>query len=319
MNRVNICFLTDKEYCLQTGVALTSLKNNKKPNSVYDVFVLCSNMLSQDIEKIKTLESKNFSIHIINLAENSEFEKYDIANIPASITAIYKFSIPNILPHLDKVIYLDGDTIIKEDLTELYNYDLGDNYLGAVKDTGGLSRTFYRLCAEKVFYFNSGVLLMNLKTMRENNIPDKLIEYRKHGYNDFMDQDSLNYILRNRVRELPFRYNTQLAFISANLNIDKVRSFYGLSVVETQNVATIVNSANIIHFSGKRKPWKHIDGPEHETWIQYFNNSPFKHIKLKRNYYIKPKVTLLDSIRQKMKNLRRYTFIKTLQNNNNIV
>lgn len=310
MNKVNVCFIADDNYIMQTSVAITSILMNKDKKSKYEVYILCSNISSDNIKKLKKLNTANFKINIIKLRANKELAQYRIKDIPATPAAIYKFSIPNILPDLDKVIYLDGDTIVKKDLYELYKKDIHNAYVGVVKEAGGLAKTLYRLCTTKnVFYFNSGVMLMNLKLMRSQDISEKLIDYRKNGYNELMDQDALNAILKNHTAELPFAYNTQLMFAYIQDNLEKLKKYYKFNN-RIQNTKNILDDAIIIHYSGKKKPWKNYDGYEHDLWEYYYYNSPFRTIMLKRCKYETPKNSIHDFINRQKKNLRRYKFMK---------
>ena len=91
----------------------------------------------------------------------------------ATPSALLKFKISEILANYDKIIYLDGDILVQKDLTELYNIDIDGYYVAAVDDTGKIyhKKDVY---AKYPNYFNSGVMLLNLKKCREDNISSKL-------------------------------------------------------------------------------------------------------------------------------------------------
>ncbi len=312
MKNVDICFLTDEGYAMQTCIALTSILKNKKNNIKYNIYILCNKVSNDSLEKIKSLDKVNFNINIIELKNNDEYIKYDIKDIPASPTAIYKFNIPQILNKLDKVLYLDGDIIVNEDLSELFNYDIGDNYLGAVKDTAGLSKSLFKLFIKKnIFYFNSGVMIMNLKKMREDKVTELLIDYRINGYNELMDQDALNFVLRNKVCELPFKFNTQLMFAWINNNVKELKEYFKMTS-DLKSTKEIINNAVIVHYSGMKKPWKHYDGFEHDLWVYYYYLSPFNNNMLNRCLYHSNinNNKFTNFIKKKQKNLRRYKFMK---------
>ena len=140
--------------------------------------MLCINVSEENISRFKQLEKNDFRIKIIEL--NDEYKKYNMEGVSASATAMYKFHIPQILKEIDKVIYLDGDIIVNSDLYELYSIDLSNKYVGVVKDICGAIKRHYRsFIKNKIFYFNSGVMLLDLKSMRYLNISSKLIEMKK--------------------------------------------------------------------------------------------------------------------------------------------
>ena len=305
MNEINICLLTDNDYIMQTCVAITSIVENKAKESFYNIYILCDMLLNDNIKKIMKLEKEKIKINIIELNSNGKYLQYAM-DVPASPTAIYKFSIPKILDKLDKVLYLDGDIIVKKDLCELYNCGLENNYIGAVKDTIGLSKSLYRLFMnQNAFYFNSGVLLMNLKKMRNDNVTEKLLEYRKKEYNELMDQDALNYVLRGKVKELSFLYNMQ-TLVSKKTNLKNLKKYYELTN-EIKNFDDIINNAVVVHFAGTKKPWKHFGGYGYDLWMNYFRKSPFKDEELKKNEYEEKKKFKIKYV---IKKIRRYKFMK---------
>ncbi|MCK7489743.1 MAG: hypothetical protein MZU79_05535 [Anaerotruncus sp.] len=84
--------------------------------------------------------------------------------------AYLKFDLPDLIPNQDKVLYLDGDIIIQKDLSDLFEINIKDYYAGAVKDIGLIDNDL-----NIKNYFNSGVMLLNLKLMRENNASTALL------------------------------------------------------------------------------------------------------------------------------------------------
>ena len=314
MKDINICFLTDNGYVMQTCVAIYSLLKNRSSESKYNIYILCNDVSKKNKDFFSVMNGDNFKINIIDLDFDKSFEKLD-KDVPASPTAICKFQIPNILSHLDRVLYLDGDIIINKDLFELYNVDLQKKYIGAIKDTSGLSRSLYNLFIKKnIFYFNSGVMVMDLKKMRENHISDKLIDYRIHGYNDLMDQDSLNYVLNKNVLELPFMYNTQLMFSTiTHSDVNSLKKYFHLSD-KYSSISSILNDAYIIHYSGKKKPWKHLDGCQHDLWFEFYKKCPYGVNELKRVKYDKKKKNISMKIKEKITNLKRYFFMLNFTN-----
>lgn len=316
-NEVNICFLADDNYLMQTTVTISSLYINKNEDTIYNLFIILNGKSEEKIKRLKGLERNNFKISIIKIDRIKELLKFDIKEIPASPTAICKFYIPVLLKEIDKVLYIDGDTLIERDLLELYNIDIKDNYIGAVKDTCGLSRSLYRLFKKNVFYFNSGVMIMNLRKMREEDIPNKLMEYRINGYNHLMDQDALNYVLKGKVMELPFEYNTQLSCFEdvkriRNTNRIRILREYFNIQKDIKNTDEIINMATILHYSGSLKPWNQAYVVEGDLWIYYYYNSPFKDVLLRKINKSKKKNSILSKL---FKKIRRYNFMRNFIRN----
>ena len=282
-NVVNLCFVTDKGYLMPSCVALISALKNKKFSSIYNVYILYKDLDVQEKQIFKDLNYDRVHIELIDLAKYGNFLKYKLKNVHATPTSIYKFFIPEILPKVDKLLFLDGDIIVQDDLAELYDTDLGDNYVAAVKDNNGID---WGINDDRYCYFNSGVMLLNLAKMRKNNTKDAMIKYRKKGLNKLMDQDTFNYVFDKSVLLLPFEYNTQTNALSG---IVQKRSGYTLETVQKYwNIQSDdpFADAKIIHYTSI-KPWKAYDGVGSPVWYQYYAISPYKNEKLNlESHYI---------------------------------
>ena len=282
-NIVNLCFVTDSGYSMPTCVALTSALKNKRTNSIYNVYVLCKDLSLRDKQNFMKLNARDFNIILMNLDRYEDFSNYKLDNIPATPTSIYKFFIPEILPKLDKILFLDGDIIVQDDLVKFYNMDLGDKYVAAVKDNNGID---YKITNSSYRYFNSGVMLLNLAKMRKDNTKKAMIEYRKNGLNKLMDQDTFNYVLGKAVLLLPFEYNTQMNVLSgivqkrAGYTLETIQKYWGIQSGD------LLADAKIIHYTSV-KPWKAYDGVGSPIWYQYYAISSYKNEKLNlESHYI---------------------------------
>jgi len=274
--KINICFVTDDNYAMPTCVAASSIQRLASRGTRYDCYVLCKNVSSKKIDKFMQLCNSYFKVKLIELDDRYDFSKYRIDGIPATSTSIYKFFIPNILKSIERVIYLDGDIIVRKDLTELYNTDLGKNYIGAVKDNSGLD--YKDLDGRGYSYINSGMMLMDLEKMRQDEVPEKLFEYRRTGYNKLMDQDAFNYVLRDKTMRLLFKYNTQTNALSRTFEnkpeytLDRIKKYWRLD--DDMLLEDVFDDATILHFA-TAKPWKYYDGYGNDLWLYYYLTSPY--------------------------------------------
>ena len=143
------------------------------------------------------------------------------------IVTYYRLLIPEILYQFEKVIYLDSDIIVLGDINKLFEMELGNKALGAVHEMN--KKAMYvslmwgiKPCRElgiplKSHYFNAGVLLLNLKKWRDENISKRIFDYfqKYEKYVYFHDQDGLNAVLWNDWAELPPVWNVMTAFYEA--------------------------------------------------------------------------------------------------------
>ena len=137
-----------------------------------------------------------------------------------TIGALYRLFIQQILPDLDKVIYLDSDIIVNLDIAELWRVDIADKPFAAVAQADAEMTHFQRFAEDRSFrgvdaldadnYFNSGVLLMNLEYFRKSEelILSGVKWYGQHPQLEYMDQDILNYLFSKSYLRLPVKFNT---------------------------------------------------------------------------------------------------------------
>ena len=168
------------------------------------------------------------------------------------------------------MLYLDGDLIVEQDLGELYSENLGDCYVAAVEDSGTLYwKNQYHNSVEH--YFNSGVMLLNVKKMREENIKDILIETKKNiSDSSLMDQNIFNLIFDGKVKPLPVSYNflpLSLDRAGEKWNIDSLNKKYK---TDYKTKSELISNASIIHFSSKDKPWKEPCAALAYKWRHYY-------------------------------------------------
>jgi len=288
-NIVNLVFILDDGYAMPTGVALYSLKENRLNNVLYNIYIIYSEINDYNKQKLLKLRDDNFEIILTKTNQIANFHGLSKNHTKVTTTSLYKFLIPEILQNIDKVIYIDGDVIIQDDLVNLFEVELGNKYAAVVKDgprkkilNGGKKHRF----SVKPTYFNSGVMLLNLKMMRQERITEKLIEYRISGYNYFMDQDAFNIILENNVLFLPYFYNLLLHILTPiwKLNTPKILSeFYDIKPID--NIDQYFEKAKIIHYTFA-KPWRYYDIPQSEKWLSYFKKSTFSDVILNRKSYL---------------------------------
>ena len=186
MTKVSVAFICDSHYIIPTAVAITSLICNKNPNTYYDIYIIAADLSDDEIEKFYELRENNADIYIIK----ASLEKFKSIYKSRYITsaACLKFDLPVLIPHKDKVLYLDSDVIIQKDLGDLFEINIKDFYAGVVKNFLQIDNNL------KINnYFNSGVMLLNLKLMRENDSSTALLNIRKSSNKSaFMDQNCFN-------------------------------------------------------------------------------------------------------------------------------
>lgn len=277
-NKAYIELHTDNNYVIATVVTITSLLKNKNKDSKYEIRVLGNNLTP---ENIKLIEKTGVKV----IPHQSSFSKFEGTHLFVSSTDLFKFDLADALSDWDKVLYLDTDMIIQGDLSELFGTDLGDNYVAAVKDMAGMVSENHHNRIGHLNYFNAGMMLLNLKKMREDNIRDKLIDYKLNkDSGHFMSQDALNVVFDEKVVYLHPKYN----FMAPNMQSYKdqqVCEFYDISQNEYKNMKT---DATILHLTNQKKPWNFKEIYGSELWHKYYKCSVCRHIPINYQDCLEP-------------------------------
>lgn len=133
-------------------------------------------------------------------------------------------ALSKVLPHEDVVLLLDPDTIVVDDISPIWDYDISDYYLAAVKETRFYSN---RSIHDKDPYFNAGVMLMNLAKLREDSIDDTLIQTINTKHYQHLEQDVINYVCDKHILSIPSEYNT--SFVTDITTHPRIRHFLSLA------------------------------------------------------------------------------------------
>lgn len=301
--QAHICFITDNSFVMPTSVAITSLVANKNSDSLYKIYVLAKDLTAENRAILQYFSRPDVQLQIIEAPPEQQYAGVTSANLHVSATALYKFSLPDIFPNLDKLLYLDGDIIVHGDLSDFYAMDLSEVYAAVVKDYRAIvldPNPLEFLPVKHQAYFNSGVMLLNLKRMREHDLRCRLIDYRLHGVNHYMDQDALNVVFDEQVLYLPIHYNgmySVLGYFSA----EQICTYYDMPA--KASIDDICADCLILHLCTPTKPWNFVDTWHTQEWYSYYKKSPFRKKHLYRIYLYPPK-TLADRFKRKWANLR---------------
>ncbi len=255
---MNILIASDEKYIKHEKIMLASLRENM-PDEAIDVYFLHGKLEERIVSKFKDylITELNVTMHSIELS-STPFDDCTIG-MHLSIETMYRLIATEVLPNsVDKILWLDGDIIINKSLNELYETDIGDYYLCACKGRGKIENYNIRLGLPKEYiYFNAGVLLLNIRKMRKDNILDRFKNIvLKYGDRlTWMDQDILNIAFcQGGVRYLPSEiYNCQ---IGRDFRLTK------------SQYKTFMKTCCVMHFAAAAKPWNntYINGMEKLYW-----------------------------------------------------
>ena len=269
---------TDDNYVQHCMAMLCSLFENNKDCQV-DVYILIGNPLQKcNQEKLAAL-AKQYGTSISYCFVDYRFlEKFPIKreNINRwSIAIYYRLYAEELLPKtVDKVLYLDCDTIVDSSLKELFDMDWDGIAVGVVPDMCTEWNEFYERLGynKEKGYFNSGVVLMNLDYWRKHNIGQQCLSWLADNYDMVVnpDQDVLNVVLADKKKALPVTYNYQIQ-LRMPYFFDTFSDTLKEEILKTQHPV-------IIHYADELKPWMayYYSYPFNDVWHKYKKISLWK-------------------------------------------
>ena len=273
--KVAVAYGLNNQYTYPTIVSMTSILENSYSHTYYIFYLLVdkSTFKEENKKKLMNLEDKyeRCEVYILEISresiKNANTKRYPLA-------AYYRLLLSDLIPDLNRIIYLDGDTIIYTDLSEMYNLEMGNNVMLGFVDNSYQKAEEFGIRTYK--YIVSGVLLINLKTIRRENISSKFFEFIDK-YQDKLtqeDQTVINIVLHGRIDFLPPKYgiwnfNNKDAVIYHNNYENKN---LGIKAYDEKEILNAWNLPSILHFV-RAKPWKprtkFTHNQFHDDWWEY--------------------------------------------------
>ena len=252
-------------YFVQAAATLRSVLD-ASPDGQFRVICMLSEEIPQRMkDKLQRLGGERLTLEYILLKGRLEGVYIDPRYTEA---ASLRLLLPELLPELDKILYLDCDIIVRQDLAKLWaQTDLADNYLAAIYEAAieGQADRFRALGCDPAKYFNSGFLLMNMAQMRAKKVSEKLLEACRVPYLEFPDQDALNQVCQGRVLPLSPLYNSIRTFFIPKYKANFVRQYSEPLWEQVQREATI-------HYTGG-KPWD-LFTVQFAAWWKVYDRLP---------------------------------------------
>lgn len=278
-NVIPVVMATDENYVYPTIVALTSLFCNAKETTEYKVYILVSGEFRE--EKKELIQKSVQKYHMPNIEfVNMEHAYSDMHMHVAHITyaSFYRLQIHTLFPELEKCIYLDVDVLVHGDLSEYYQIDITDYYIAGVKAAGyyypeSKQEQMKKTLEIPVFdqYVNAGVLLMNLKKLREDGFEKRFAELLTRDFPSH-DQDILNCACYGKIKILPPIFNAMTKYDLGNVDAYQREKCLSICYTEMEWEAACKNPI-IVHYADKRKPWDDMTVFRADEWWMYARKS----------------------------------------------
>lgn len=201
---VPIFFTIDDGYAPLLGVAIKSIIDNASKDYEYKIHIIHEGVSEENQKKIKEFENETFHIEFLSMKNSLDMitdrKENKLRCDYFTLTIYFRLFIPEMFPEYDKAIYIDSDVVVPGDISRLYEIDLGENYVGACPDHSVanvppiIKYMEEGIGINRFKYVNSGVLLMNLKQLREKKFSDNFLRLLTTYHFDCLapDQDYLN-------------------------------------------------------------------------------------------------------------------------------
>ena len=244
-NKISIVMTSDDYGLYPTLVSMASaLENNNKKENILIYHLLLSHDFNMEyIEYFESLkENYDFRINYYQIPNNI-FN--NVRRWKKTYTVYFKLLIPIIFPDFERVIYLDSDTLIFKDLSEMFNLPFNNNYiLGYPFHTPWMVTINHK---HPKIYINAGVLLININKIRRDNKDFELIDFtRKYTKRlFFLEQDGINFVYYKKMGLLPLKYGV---YLYGNITDFKKKYLYKLKIkIDLNELKKAIDDPSIVH------------------------------------------------------------------------
>lgn len=276
---MNIVYSSDDKYVRHIYISMMSLFESQPSSNKINVYLVDNNISEENHKRLNNM-AENYN-QVINYLPFSDVEG-DLEGVTLwgnSLSTYARLFLGRYL-EADIVLYMDGDSVIRDDLSPLFALDLSNYYLAAVQDTAG---TLFR---QKVGiegnekYVNSGFALLNLKKWRDEGIEEKFLAFiRKFDGNvPCCDQGTLNGVCKDKILILPPKYNVMTPMLTFNAN--EIKEFFDIPEYYSQYELDDARKHPVfIHYVGGfyTRPWfANGNHPQMDIYRNYMEQSPWK-------------------------------------------
>lgn len=288
MNHINVLYASDDNYAPIAGVSITSLFENNQDADQIHVWYLADNVSQDNIVKLlRTADKYNRIISFLDVGQS--LKKVEELGARAWFNGSFStysrlFFQDYIEEGIDRLLYLDCDTVVNQNISELWEYDLESKTVGMIcdyinaeiRDVIGLERT------DK--YYNGGVQLINVHLWKANKCQERILWHmkNKNASYPYVDQDIVNIVLKDEIKTLPWNWNVYPYYYTYSFK--NIQKQYGLNEVNQYSIEEYKRgltadgkpNAMILHYTATfyGKPWYSNNcNPTKEVWNKYYKMS----------------------------------------------
>lgn len=280
---LNVLYQFNEKYAPYAGVSITSLFENNKNSENITVYILGEDLSEDSKDRFGRLGEQYGRTVLFKETEDiiNQMKQWGIPSYRGSYAANLRLFLPYFLEeNVERVLYLDADTVVASSLEELYGTEMKDDALGMVIDS--LGHKYKQTIGFQIDepYYNSGVILFDLINWKKNQCTEKIIQHLKEGNIHYgsPDQDLLNVVCKNKIKCMDLKYNMQPIHLVFKTK-DYFRCYPKEAYYSEEEINHAAKHAVIYHFFRflGEFPWNKGNlHPDNEIFDRYLSLSPWK-------------------------------------------
>ena len=285
---MDILYSSSDSYAFLTGISILSLLENNKDAEVINIYIMDNKISDENKNKLReTVCLFGRNINFVPMPDIKKLTGHDIQTGRWNISTFGRLFMASVLPEtVHMVLNIDCDTIVLGSLQDIFDTDMTDKVYAGVSECMNWRYRCNIGCKKEDFYFNAGVVYLNLDEVRkggyEKKFIDNIIEYGNSLA--YLDQDVLNGVVEQQKKQLlPLKYDVLSIYYYTTydelIEIRRSKDFYNR---DEYNQAK--NTPSIVHFTtcflDGLRPW--IEGNRHpyrQKFLEYKSLSLWKEEK----------------------------------------
>lgn len=285
---MNILYSVNDKFVPQVGAGICSIcENNLDIDSILiHVFSIgVSDIHKKQLNDLVNLYNRNICFYEID--DLRRYFNFTFDTKGWNFIVMARLVLDKILPeNIDRIIYLDGDTIVRGSLKNLWDIDMGSLVVGGCIEPTVNRKHLKSLSMNGVPYINAGVLLIDLQKWKQEKTGDCIISFIKmHNGSLFsLDQDAINGALKGKIYYINLKYNYCNTYDYYNYNTLR-KLVRPAQYISKQEFDLSVENPVVIHYLGEERPWR--EGNRHRfrnEFLKYLAKTPFIDMEFEKGW-----------------------------------
>ena len=289
---MHIMYTFNDNFVPQTAASIISILENNQSAKTINFHLVIMDVSPENRQKLQTMiENYHRKVYFHELQDLDTYFGFSFDTGKFHPIVLSRLLVDQLLPkNIDRLLYIDGDTICRGSLQALFGMDLQGKIIGmALESTFGLKNKT-SLGLEDTYYYNAGVLLIDLHQWRQAKIGQKIIEFfrteKDHKTFRYNDQDILNCFFKDRIFTLSPKYNYTNAldryYYKDLKTIEKPAQYYSKAIIDDARENPI-----IIHFLGEERPWRKFNTHKYrQDYKKYLQMTAWKDTPDEEGYFL---------------------------------